>query len=969
MALLLAFFTLVAFVDRASAADVPPLTGYTISSWSGGDGVALGAIRALAQDHDGYLWLGTDSGLYRFDGVHFVSAEAVTVPALPRFPVRALLLDAGGRLWIGFADKGGLYVLDRTRLHRMHLPHDQSVTVNALAEDRGEGRDGDLWVAHDAGLLHRHGQTWTQLTSDAGLPGGPVYHVRIDGETTSVGTSSGLFVRHGVSTRFVHDPAFGRDLVRTSTSDRHGNRWATSSTRGFQTSGPTRVKEPTLAGRGYHLLADRHGTIWLATVGQGLWQLGPGGISGRATVQNGLLSDGIWSLLEDREGNLWVGTHEGLNRLSRHVVTPLVDLGITSSIARGVGNLIWAASSDGLIRFTVDTDNTPARTTFPIAGLRTLHANPYGDVWVASRNGLYRFSDGTFTPVRSGTGAAFSQVTAMTADHDRVVWFADAEQGLWRWVAGHVSPAPDAYVVAGRRIKVMRTDANGTLWMAFESGTLLARTTDDVFTTYGKEDGLPHETILGLWDDAETGFWVAGSHGLSHLEGRRFVTIDRTHGLPARRITGIAGDTTGGLWLGYTNGIARLDHREFTRATREASAQVRLRIINTSEGLAGVPTTLDTNTAARGANGRLWFVTGRGLTLVDPVRAITQPEASGPVRVEGAIVDGTSVSVGQPARLAAGARSVRIDYTALNLTAADRLSFRYQLEGFDPGWQDVGPRRQAFYTNLEPRDYRFRVQVRGEDGGWQDASASWSFSVAPMFYQRPLFYGVCVLAVAGTLGAAWRRRLKQVKRDFSLVLTERARLSRELHDTLLQNMVGIALKVDSIAGVTTVATAQLIDVRRDIEDSIAEARRTIRNMRSGLTPAGPVDLMSALEDAGARATAGSSTRFRIVVAGAPYRCEPGVEQELLRIAQEALANAVRHGHPSQVIITVTFEKGAVALRISDNGRGFEDTAMRLSHFGLQTMRERAEYLGGHFTLTTSRQGTEVLATIPVSSFG
>jgi signal transduction histidine kinase/ligand-binding sensor domain-containing protein len=964
MALWLALLAFVAFADRAVAIELPPLTGYSVASWSGGDGVTLGAIRAMAQDKAGYLWLGTDSGLYRFDGVHFVSADSVTLAALPRLPVRALFVDTSQRLWIGYSDGGGLYVLDGDRLQHPRQQGGVIASVNWIMQDH----DGVLWAAHDGGVSRLLNGAWTSMSPSSGLTADPAYHIRSNGDRIYVATAVGLFERRGDGRPFVRNPSAGHGLIRASMIDAAGQNWVTNPITGFQPVPQAHIGEPALDGRGYRLLADRSGVLWVATVGQGLWQIGSEGIRGRLTLQNGLRSDGIWSLLEDREGNIWVGTHEGLNRLTRHVVTPLVDLGITAAVARGTDNTIWASSSEGLIRFTVDHGKAPSRTTFPFQGLRPLHAAASGDVWTASASGFYRFTAGRFTEVRSPSSAPFSQVTAVTSDRTGTVWFADARQGLWRSDLGRLSRVQLEQLADGR-INLLRATGDGTLWIASESGVLISRRPDGATALYTKKQGLLHDKVLGIWDDPDIGLWVVGSGGLSRLVGPRFVTIDKAHGLPARRITGIAGDTTGGLWLAFTNGIARLDYREFDRAAHSPGTRIRLRIVDTSEGLAGVPTSLDANTATRGADGRLWFVTGRGMTLLDPVRAANRSRSTGPVRVESVVVDGTRLPAGESVRLAPGTNRVQFDYTAPNLTASDRLSFRYQLEGFDQTWQEAGTTRQAFYTNLEPGDYRFRVQVGSEDFGWQDDSAAWSFSVAPMFYQRPGFYAVGALALAGLLGAAWRVRLRAVKTEFSVVLAERARLSRELHDTLLQSMVGIALKVDSIASTSTVATAGLIDVRRDIEDSITEARRTIRNMRSGLHPVAPADLITALEDAGARATAGSRARCRIVVSGAPYRCEPGVEGELLRIAQEALANAVRHGRPSQIVIAVTFSQGTVALRVSDNGHGFEDSITPPSHFGLQTMQERAEHLGGHFSLTTSQQGTEVLATIPVSSFG
>ncbi|MEQ1757058.1 MAG: two-component regulator propeller domain-containing protein [Vicinamibacterales bacterium] len=964
MALVLAVLAVLVTADAVAATSVRPLSGYTVSSWSGEDGVTLGAVRAMAQDRDGYLWLGTSSGLFRFDGLHFVPVESLAGGSLPRLPVRALLFQSDGALWIGLGDGGGIHQLAAGQLRESSQPRALPGNINGFARDAA----GTIWVAHDNGLLQRTGDRWTPVGAEQGMTADRVLHLHTSGETVVAATSSGLFLRTSTSGRFAHVDG-GDEPLRSSLTDRDGNIWVTDSTRGYRQVGVDDRRAPSLAGRGSELLADHRGRLWLGTVGQGLWLIDRANDTlERVTLQAGLMSDGIWSLLEDREGNIWVGTHEGLNRLSRHIVTPLVDLGITSTISRGIAGVMWAASSEGVIRLSPGASpDTPTRKIFPIAGVRTLHADARGKVWVASRDGLSWLSSGRFTAIPSPSGQPFTRVVSITSDRRHAVWFADAARGLWRWTDEELRPYPLPPSSSVSRVRILHSDVEGTVWMAFEDGTLGAVSESGAFATYGRGAGLEHEAIRGFYDDTKTGLWVVGSNGLSHRVGNRFQTLERDQGLPARRVLGLTGDTDGGLWIAFPNGIGQLARSEIARTLADPSTRVHVRVVDTSHGLAGVPTTLDTHTAARADDGRLWFVTGRGLTIIEPRRALAKANSSGRVRVEAALVDGVRVSVGRREPLPAGASRLRIDYTALNLTSPDRLRFRYRLEGFETDWQDAGPRRQAFYTNLRPRDYRFRVQVSDTDGVWQESLAEWSFSVAPVFYQRPGFYLLCTLGLAAALATAWRLRLRQVRREFGLVLAERARLSRELHDTLLQNMVGVALKVDAVAQAPEQARAQLMGVRRDIEDSIAEARRTIRNMRAGVPVMTTGDLIVALEDAGARATSGSAARCRLVVRGTPYRCSPAVEGELLRIAQEALGNAVRHGQPTEVTIALSFERSVIALRITDNGRGFLETTVPSGHFGLVTMRERAEHLGGHFRLTTSQRGTEVEATIPATS--
>lgn len=949
----------------AGAGEAPALEGFDVSAWSGGNGVALGAVRALAQDRQGYLWLGTANGLYRFDGVRFVSIDALVRVPLPRFPVFALLVDRQDRLWLGLGDGGGVHVVDPARHQATHIDEGLAGGVSALAE----APDGAIWVGHDAGLLRlpQDGQHAAPATADH-LAGTRIAQIRMDADGVYVATPRGLFVVSFDGQQAQRVALAGEDLVRASARDRHGRLWATDPLTGARTQGQEN-RSTSPAARGSTLLRDSQGDLWLATIGQGLWRVGPSGLQGRLSLTSGLRSDGVWSLLEDREGNIWVGTHEGLNRLRRHVVTAYVDLGITASVTGAPDGAMWVASSDGLVRFGPQGTGAPSRLRIPGTALRTAYVTGRGDVWTASASRLFRLRDGQLQEVRGRDGRAMAHVNAITSDAAGTVWLGDGTGVLHTWTEhGGMEEVALPESDGGRRISMLRRSAAGGLWLAQDNGPLLHLGADRRWRRFDRSAGMVHESVLGLWEDAQTGTWIVGTQGLSHLEDGRFVTLGRAHGLPTRRLTGIAGDRNGHLWLAHSNGILRLATDEFARISSLAQTQIRIQAIDTSDGMAGVPTTLGTNTAALAPDGHLWFVTGRGMTRIAPDRLAKRKGPSGPPLIEGALADQTRFETGAQSALPAGVRTVRIDYTALDLTAPERLRFRYRLEGFDEGWQDAGTRREAFYTNLGPRAYRFRLQVNRGDGLWKEAGSSWSFTVAPRFHQRPIFYGGCLLLLAAAVGGAWRWRLRQVHKEFALVLAERGRLSRELHDTLLQSMVGIALKVDVLAGAAGTERSALLDVRRDIEGSIADARRTIRDMRTGHGRLEGGDLITALEDAGTRATRDSKVRFRLTVTGAPYRCAPAVESELLRIAQEALANAVRHGRPAHVTAVVSFERTALTLRITDDGCGFENTTRLSNHFGLTTMRERAEQLGGQFQLTTSTHGTEVEARIPVSSF-
>ena len=943
------------------------LHGYAIASWSAGEGRALGPVRGLAQDATGYLWLAAESGLLRFDGFQFADARTVVSPDLPALPARAVHTGDGGDLWVGFAEGGGIFRIRNERAAGGPVPG-VSGAVNAFAEDTA----GTLWAGHDHGLLRWNGTRWEAVGPETGLTAARVFHLRVASGRLLVGTDRGVFVTSTESTRFTHLPDGGNQIVRDSVEDAGGRLWITHPTRGVQRIPGDPLSTPA---RGSALLRDSRGSIWLATVGQGLWRFpadaaAAGARVERASVAGGLLTDGIWSLLEDREGNVWVGTHEGLNRLTPHAVTPMTGLGVVSAVARDTAGTTWVSGFEAVVALSQGVGGLQRRF-LPLPGTRTVVADRAGGVWTASSDGLFRLEGDRYERIPAPAGTPFRQITALAADRDGGVWVADSAQGLWRLAAGRLEkqPLPEPY---GRdRVTALHlAESDDRLWIGFERGSVAALARDGRFSAYGAGDGLPHERINGFLETAHTGLWVAGSHGLSRLAGGRFMTLGRDRGLPSQRVSSAAEDTAGGLWLGLGNvGIAHLTVDELTRAIADPQYRVHPQVFDTSDGLAGMPLSLDSRSALRDESGRIWFVTGRGVTIVEPAVARARPPASGAARVEGALADDRRFEPLAGAELPAGTNRLRIDYTAINLTSPEHTRFRYRLEGFDEAWRDAGQRRQAFYTNLPPQTYTFRVQADPGDGSWRDTSAAWTFAIAPRFYQTWGFFGICAAGALAGIGCTWQLRLQRVRREFAAVLAERVRLSRELHDTLLQTMVGVSLHLDNVAASSPAADPetrdQLMSLRHEIEDCILDARQTIADMRAGTAERG--DLISALERVGARATARTPVRFRLRVAGAPFRVADRVEAELMRIAQEAVTNAVRHAHPSELTMELHYAPGTIALRIVDDGTGFETRRQaEAGHFGLLTMRERAEQVGGRLQLTSAAgAGTRIEAVIPV----
>jgi signal transduction histidine kinase len=391
-----------------------------------------------------------------------------------------------------------------------------------------------------------------------------------------------------------------------------------------------------------------------------------------------------------------------------------------------------------------------------------------------------------------------------------------------------------------------------------------------------------------------------------------------------------------------------------------------------NDGIAGTPLSSYSTgrPVARAGDGRLWFVTGGGLSVIDP-QAMTLAASLGPARIEGVIADGTALAANPATVLPPRTSSLQIDYSLVNLTTPFRTNFRYRLEGFDTAWIDAGTRRQAFYTNLPPRKYRFSLAASNLEGA-PLSTATWDFSIAPTFYQTGWFYAASATAFVLALGGAWYLYLRRVRRDFALLLGERTRLSREIHDTLLQSLVGVALQFEAIASdvetASPVTRAQFVRMRKRVEEYIREARQSIWNLRSPRLE--QRDLATALNEFGTQATSTTKVGFDLVVDGTPSRRPPRVEEQLLRIGQEAIMNAVRHARASLIKVELQYDDEAVVLRVTDDGTGFNVESQSgdgSGHYGLISMKERAGEAGGTIKVASSAgSGTRVTVAVPVA---
>ena len=953
------------------AADLRNVLGdYGLTSWGQKDGLNSSVIWSLAQDHDGYIWLGTDSGALRFDGVRFMPWDQIVSTLPANVSVRSIAVARDGAIFFGFAEPGGIARLRGTEL-----------TTYGVAEGLPEGgvtilfedADGVTWAGNRAGLHHLVNEHWEKVGN--GLPAGPLYSAYTDrAGNLFVGTPVGVFKRPSGDRDFRQEDDFDGQ-VRGVAEDAAGKLWLTDPIIGLR-----RVHEHPLSsqsiekGRGSRLLRDRRGNLWVGTQGQGLWRVRPAIGSGSALVEKttaaiGFSDDGVTALLEDREGNIWAATLDGLNRLTPHKMTAVLNLGLVSSVDATPDGRVWIGTADAVIEFA-GGDIQRRRDPKPLIGapLGAMHADERGVLWIATNRNLLRFADSGDLVVPLAAPAP-RQITSMTSDLNGGVWVYDLTQGLLRWNGGRFLPValPDAV----RKASVISSysDRHGRAWFGLADGRVAVVESEARFTVYGPDQGLTAGPYRAIHEDQRNVIWLGGNSGLTRFDGHRFETLPARREFPVDSLTAIVDDEQGHLWLATEGeGIIRVHHVELGKALAKPTHAIRFSKYDKFDGFAGTPRWFGNRSAVRATDGKLWFVAGRGITVIDPDDLEEVQAARFPVRFEGIVADDRRFAATAGLALAPRTTRVEIDYTVLNLTTPLKTNFKYRLEGFDPDWIDAGTRRQAFYTNLPPRAYQFRVVASKNDGTWDEPGVTWAFTIRPMFYQTTGFMMAFAVGLVLAVGGAWRLHLRRVRKEFSLLIGERARLSREIHDTLLQSLFGVALQCDAVARDLSVSAPHLKDqfmrMRHDVEDDIREARQSIWNLRSPRLESNSLD--AALREVGEHATASTQVTFAFELSGTPRQSNPDVDAQLLRIGREAVSNAVRHARANNIRMELSYTDREIVLSVRDDGIGF-DVAKAASngHYGLTSMQERAEAAGGTFKLESQPgRGTVVEAVAP-----
>jgi signal transduction histidine kinase/streptogramin lyase len=980
---------LVACCPRALALN-PSLevSQYAHTSWTVRDGFSLGAIFAMAQTPDGYLWLGAEFGMFRFDGVHFIPWQP---PAGQQFPDKpySLLVTRDGTLWIG--TYAGLVSWNGAELTR--YPELDGQFVTSLLEDR----QGTVWagtIGPTNGQLCSIRSGSAQCYSEDGAFGALVWSLGEDNSGALwAGAETGIWRwKPGPPRRYATPGMRMGDMTKAD----DGRLLVGMSGAGLRQVVGDRLEAypihsamnpnallPDRDVNSNKLLRDRDGGLWIGTRERGLIHI-HNGRTDVFTKSDGLSGNVSCSLFEDREGNVWFASSGGLDRFRELPVTTIsakqgLSSDATNSVLAAKDGSVWIAAKDGLTRWKDGQFKVFRKASgLPDDATQSLFEDYRGRIWVCTDHGLAYFQDGRFVAIND---VPSPEVYSITGDKEGNLWLS-ANKGLSHLLEGRLVEH-FSWSALGRRqqAKVILYDQGG-LWLSFwQDGGVLYFKDGQVRASYTVGDGLGKGHVPGLQLDRDGALWAATEEGgLSRIKDGHISTLTSRNGLPCDTIHWAIEDDDRSLWLYTGCGLVRVRRGELDAWIADPQRKIEATVWDAADGvrLNAVSPSSWGPTVAKSADDKLWFLSGEGVQVVDP-RHLPVNQLPPPVYIEQVTANAQPYEASQGLRLPAGSRDLLFDFTALTLVESDKVRFRVKLEGQDEGWRELVNQRQVHYTNLSPKHYRFRVLACNNSGVWNDVGALLDFSIAPAFYQTTWFRVACMALLLALLWAGYQLRVRQLAHQFNITLearvSERTRIARELHDTLLQSFQGLLLRFQSASKLLPArpveAKQRLDSALEQAAEAIAEGRDAVQGLRSSASETN--DLVNGItamgEDLTSDASALDSAAIDVEVEGDPRNLNPIVRDEAYRIAGEALRNAFRHAQARRITVEIRYDERQFRLRVRDDGKGIDEGTIRQAadagHFGLHGMRERAENVGGQLDVRSRPDsGTEVELSIP-----
>jgi signal transduction histidine kinase/ligand-binding sensor domain-containing protein len=974
--------------------------------WTVDDGWQPSSVTAIVQSRDGYLWLGTYNGLVRFDGVRFRLFDSSNTPGLSNSRVTSLYEDANEGLWIGH-ETGELTRLSGGEFMPVKLASNwPGGAIEAISADEHD----DLWLVNDNGLLFRlrdghitqspGGGSATRKASLSRAENGQLW-IAANGLVASLDRGQPVLCNFGSTN--------GSSFYQRVLPARDGGLWAVANggLRKFR-QGRWEAEIPDTPGPQVAvtaLLETSSGALVVGTLKDGLYFLPPNSTPLHFTRTNGLSHDWIRSLCEDREGNLWIGTGGGLDTLRARKVKMLnapdgwQGRAVLSFAVEPDGTAWVGTEGAGLYRrrgseWTVFSEAQGLRNLFVWSVLETRRGELFVGTW---GGGLFLKTNEMFE-----SSGELSKITApivsLFEGRQGELWIGTTA-GLYRYENGKITWSAGKEKLVLPDVRAITETADGVLWFGMSGGGV-ASIKDGTLRQFRRAEGLSSDFVQCLYADPDGTLWIGTSdNGLIREKEGKFSGISTGQGLPSSILAQLVDDGAGNLWIGSHWGIVRASRADLNRCADGLAQSVAFQSYGKAEGLASLTCSGGFQPGGcRTADGSLWFPTAKGLAIIDPANVTTNPVAP-PVVIEELIVDGESVSLPRSSSLSAGASPLQIQpgkqrfeihYTGLSFAAPDKVLFRYRLEGLEPQWMEAGTKRVAPYSYLPPGPYTFHVVACNNDAVWNETGASLSFMVLPWFWQTWWFRLAAVAAGTAAVGASalWigrrrvRARLAQLERQ-QAVERERARIARDIHDDLGASLTRITLLSQTVRA----DLEGQPQAAADLDQIYGTARELTRAMDEIVWAVNPRhDTLDSLVTYLGRfaqnylSSAGIRCRLDVPLHLPAWPLTAEIRHNVFLAFKEALHNAVKHAHASEVRISLDLQARGFVLIIGDNGCGFElngfnestrlrEQIVRLGGGnGLLNMRKRLEEVGGRCDWETAPgEGTRVKLVIAVKT--
>ena len=989
------------------------LSQYIRDHWGVEQGFTGGSVTSFAQTTDGYLWIGTEKGLIRFDGLTFRLFQQASPTTFPIGAVQGLMADAQGNLWI---------LLQSTKILRYY---DGKFEVGREEAEFGitsvgRRRDGTvLFSSLTLGVLTHSAGRFEILTSSADrAPSKGTTTTETDDRNTRLSWATQLEPH-----RFAEPNSVVISMAETT----DGKVWLGTRDKGLFYISEGRVfaaekgqsnsrincllalenrelwfgtdrgivrwngAEVTLVGvssslRHIQVLSmtrDHDSNIWVGTAG-GLIRVNGDGVS----VDGGSprRSGAVTALFEDREGNLWIGSARGLERLRDSAFVTYSAAGLKS---QSMGPLYidpedktWFGPSEGGLRWRKGgKGGVVAAAGFSQDIVYSISSSGKNELWVGrQRGGLTHLSNvnGSITTrtYTQADGLPQNGVYAVHQNRDGSVWAATLSGGVSEYKGSHFTTYATANGMASNKVSSIAEGADGTMWFGTPNG--LSGLTKNGWRTYSVHDGLSSQDVNCLLPDSTGILWIGTAEGLAFLHADHIYVPRRVPDSLREAVFGIAEDRDGILWVATANHILRAKRNGLIE---DALTETDVREYGLADGLSGTEGVKRYQSVVADSQGRVWFSTNRGLSVVNPARAVGT-SAPALVHIEGVAGDGTALDLGGPIHFPPGTRKTTFRYVGLSLSNSERVRYRYRLDGFDRGWSEGGTNREATYNNLSVGTYRFRVMASNSDGLWNGSEATVGFEVEPTLWQTWWFQLGCIVCAGLATLLVHRLRLRQVTAQVRQRLEgrfeERERIARELHDTLLQSFQALLLHLhvssDLLSKRPEEGKQKLDSAIDQASQAIEEGRDAVQGLRASTIETN--DLAAALNTIAAELAANQTNQnspvFDLQVEGASRNVHPILRDDVYRIAGEAMRNAFLHAEASRVEVEIHYDERQLRLRIRDDGKGIDPQILtnkgRPGHWGLRGMQERAKLVGGNLEVWSKPDsGTEIELTIPAST--